>query len=217
MKVYKNVIYICICILALFCFYRIHHIFWLRQLRSINSWTPSDTCIHQLNGGIISSGNDLSPVQHQAIILSTSLEKKVQLHGHVDFIYPLFNKVKSLAAGRFVVRWMSLDLYCDKVTLVQVMAWCSQATSHDLSQCWPRSISPYGVSRPQRVKGVSSCLSVDRIVYMSLIPYGNPRQGSKLRGAEGQNAPKLSPNAPGLLNLGAKFCYPIQPDICFEA
>ena len=34
-------------------------------------------------------------------------------------------------------------------------------------------------------------------------------QGSKLRGAEGQNAPKLSPNAPRLLNLGAKFCYPI--------
>ena len=47
----------------------------------------------------------------------------------------------------------------------------------------------------------------------------NPRQrqGSKLRGAEGQNAPKLSPNAPRLLNLGAKFCYLIQPDICFEA
>ena len=42
-------------------------------------------------------------------------------------------------------------------------------------------------------------------------------QGSKLRGAEGQNAPKVSPNAPRLLNLGAKFCYPIQPDICFEA
>ena len=42
-------------------------------------------------------------------------------------------------------------------------------------------------------------------------------QGLKLRGAEGQNAPKLIPNAPRLLNLGAKFCYPIQPDICFEA
>ena len=42
-------------------------------------------------------------------------------------------------------------------------------------------------------------------------------QGSKLRGAEGQNAPKLSPNAPRLMNIGAKFCYPIQPDICFEA
>ena len=55
-----------------------------------------------------------------------------------------------------------------------------------------------------------------RIDY-SDIRYFFPWQGSKLRGAEGQNAPKLSPNAPGLLNPGAKFCYPIQPDICFEA
>ena len=32
------------------------------------------------------------------------------------------------------------------------MAWCCQATSHYLSQCWPRSLSPYGVIRPQWVK-----------------------------------------------------------------
>ena len=31
------------------------------------------------------------------------------------------------------------------------MAWCCQATSHYLSQCWPRSLSPYGITRPQRV------------------------------------------------------------------
>ena len=37
-------------------------------------------------------------------------------------------------------------------TLVQVMAWCRQATSHYLSQCWPRSLSPYGVTRPRCVK-----------------------------------------------------------------
>ena len=54
-------------------------------------------------------------------------------------------------------------------------------------------------------------------VVMILVNIDNVMQGSKLRGAEGQNAPKLSPNAPRLLNLGAKFCYPIQPDICFEA
>ena len=39
-----------------------------------------------------------------------------------------------------------------KSTLVQVMAWCRQATSHYLSQCWPRSMLPYGVIRPQWVK-----------------------------------------------------------------
>ena len=46
---------------------------------------------------------------------------------------------------------MPLDHICDKSTLVQVTAWCHQATSHYLSQCWPRSLSPYGVTRPQWV------------------------------------------------------------------
>ena len=48
--------------------------------------------------------------------------------------------------------WMSLDFTDDQSTLVQVMAWCRQATSHYLSQCWPRSLSPYGATRPQWVK-----------------------------------------------------------------
>ena len=42
----------------------------------------------------------------------------------------------------------------DKSTLVQVMAWCRQAASHYLSQCCPRSLSPYGVTRPQWVKKI---------------------------------------------------------------
>ena len=48
--------------------------------------------------------------------------------------------------------WKSLDLTDDQSTLAQVMAWCRQATSHCLSQCWPRSLLPYGVTRPQWVK-----------------------------------------------------------------
>ena len=51
----------------------------------------------------------------------------------------------------YALRWMPPDLTDDKPTLVLVMAWCHQATSHYQSQCWPRSISPYGVNRPQRV------------------------------------------------------------------
>ena len=35
------------------------------------------------------------------------------------------------------LKWISLALTDDKSTLVQVMAWCHQATSHCLSQCWP--------------------------------------------------------------------------------
>ena len=47
---------------------------------------------------------------------------------------------------------MPLDLADGKSTLVQVMAWCRQATSHYMSQCWPRSLWPYGIIRPQWVK-----------------------------------------------------------------
>ena len=50
------------------------------------------------------------------------------------------------------LRWMPLDLTDDKSTLVQVMAWCRQTTSHYLSQCWPWYMSPNGVTRPQWVK-----------------------------------------------------------------
>ena len=31
------------------------------------------------------------------------------------------------------------------------MAWCCQETSQYRSQCWPRSASPYGITRPQRL------------------------------------------------------------------
>ena len=46
---------------------------------------------------------------------------------------------------------MALNLIDDKSTLVKVMACCHQATSHYLSQSWPRSMLPYGVTRPQWV------------------------------------------------------------------
>ena len=52
-----------------------------------------------------------------------------------------------------VLRWMPMkDLTEDKSTLVQVMAWCRQTTRHYLSQCWPSSLSLYGVAGPQWVK-----------------------------------------------------------------
>ena len=43
-------------------------------------------------------------------------------------------------------RWMPQDLTDHQPTLVQVMAWCRPATSYYLSQCWHRSLSPYGVT-----------------------------------------------------------------------
>ena len=50
---------------------------------------------------------------------------------------------------KIVLWWMPQNLTNEKATLVQVMAWCSQETSHYLIQHWPRSMSPYCLIRPQ--------------------------------------------------------------------
>ena len=46
--------------------------------------------------------------------------------------------------------------------MVPLMAWCRQAMSHYLSQCWPRSMSQYGVSGPQWVNEITK-LSVKKM------------------------------------------------------
>ena len=73
-----------------------------------------------------------------------------------DFKNVIFNLALLIGIFRSsydnVLRWMPQDITDDKSTLVQVLAWCRHATSHYLSQCWPRSPMPYGVTRPQWVK-----------------------------------------------------------------
>ena len=67
-------------------------------------------------------------------------------------------------SSEIALRWMSLDLSDDKTiegikttsmeTLVRVIAWSRQKTSHYLNQCWPRSLPPYGVNRPLWVQSL---------------------------------------------------------------
>ena len=59
---------------------------------------------------------------------------------------------------KIVLKWMPMDLTDGKSTLVQVMVWCRQATSHYLNHCWPRSLSPYDVIRPQWVKALRALI-----------------------------------------------------------
>ena len=66
------------------------------------------------------------------------------------------------------LRWMSQGLTDDKSTLVQV-------TSHYLSQCWPRSVSPNGVTRPQWVNSRSNPIAslgcyIGGIITMGSLP-----------------------------------------------
>ena len=48
--------------------------------------------------------------------------------------------------SEIVLRWIPQNRTHEKSILVQAMAWCHQVTSHYLSQCWPRSMSPYSVT-----------------------------------------------------------------------
>ena len=64
---------------------------------------------------------------------------------------------------KIALRWMPMDLTGENSTLVQVMAWCRQATSHYLSHCWPRSMSPYGITRPQWVKTWSILFKIPKV------------------------------------------------------
>ena len=72
------------------------------------------------------------------------------------FRHVIFKQIKvidgwSISSEIALIR-MSLDFADDQSTLVQIMALCRQATSHYLSQCWSRSLSPYGVTSPKWVK-----------------------------------------------------------------
>ena len=50
-------------------------------------------------------------------------------------------------SSEIVLRRIPQSTFDAKLTLVRVMGWCRQATSHYLSPCWSRSTSPYGVRR----------------------------------------------------------------------
>ena len=50
----------------------------------------------------------------------------------------------------FCLRWMQQNTSDDKSILVHVMAWCSQATCHHLSQRWLRYMVPLGHSESMK-------------------------------------------------------------------
>ena len=72
-----------------------------------------------------------------------------------NFRYVIFKQISVIdgwgISCEIALIWMSLDFTDDQSTLVQVRAWCRQATSHYLSQCWPRSLMPFDVNRAQWV------------------------------------------------------------------
>ena len=61
--------------------------------------------------------------------------------------------IVNMAPGSFFHRAISWHVVKhDKSTLVEVMAWCRQATSLYMNQCWPSFMWPYGVTTSQWVE-----------------------------------------------------------------
>ena len=89
-----------------------------------------------------------------------------------DFRYVIFKWILVIdgwgISSEIVLIWMSLDYTDDQSTLVHVMAWCRQAPSHYVNQCWPRSLSPYGVTRPEWVKPALPSLLVPQVVITTI-------------------------------------------------
>ena len=52
----------------------------------------------------------------------------------------------------------------------KAMAWCRQAISHYLSQCWPRSLAPYSVTRRQ-------CVNLDIANHLLHVVWNCPVNG----------------------------------------
>ena len=83
---------------------------------------------------------------------------------------------------------VSLDLTDDKLTLVNdLVPSGNNWTSHYLSQCWPISMSPYGIPRPQWVNSVSRLLQywdiALKMIMMMLIHWGREKMADILQTA----------------------------------
>ena len=68
-----------------------------------------------------------------------------------DFIDAIFVTGNFRSFCDDALPWMPQDFTDDMPTLVRVMAWCRQATRHNLNICLPRSMSTYGVTRLREV------------------------------------------------------------------
>ena len=81
-----------------------------------------------------------------------------------SMIFKLINHTSSWGLIEIALRWIPQNLTDQKLTLVPIMAWCHQATSHYMGQCWPRSMLSYCITWQQWVnfnKVISGNINMD--------------------------------------------------------
>ena len=124
----------------------------LAFVRGIHRWPtnsphkgPVTRKMSPLDDDITVSFNDVPPLPHTFALL-------IALGDYVRISYQSYSK-----SCEFALWWMPQYIIDDELTMVQVMVWCRQATSHYLIQCWPKSVSslsPKKLTRPRRVKTI---------------------------------------------------------------
>ena len=128
---------------------------FIRQIISFNifvnleieyiPWDNDSVCCHWSLVSAVSIGiHTMYLLMLSCTILNTILNSLATGRFQFDFRYAIF-KLTVVNGGwvslmKKTLRSMPLDLSDDKSLLVQVMSWCRQASSHYLSQCWPRSM-----------------------------------------------------------------------------
>ena len=86
------------------------------------------------------------------ILISKTRLKIKFLESHSDLTGHNELKIDIMGVSWEIFQVNATEPIDDMSTLLQVTDWCHQVTSRYLSQCWPRSISPYGMSRPQWIR-----------------------------------------------------------------
>ena len=107
-------------------------------------------------------------VQPQRLIYNLSLSLTFWLPWDVAVIcmwQVIFTFISRVDILTISIMWVLQDHSNDEFTLVQVMAWCLMAPIFYLRQCWPKSMSPYGITWPQ---WVNVCGIITWLAWLSL-------------------------------------------------
>ena len=92
-------------------------------------------------------------VQKKFYQIMTWWQNRKKFYG--SFVFKLMLSIDGWGIScETAIRWLQQSFTGDKSTLIHVMAWCHQETSHFLSQCWPRSMLPFGINVPQWVNSL---------------------------------------------------------------
>ena len=131
---------------------------------------------------------------------------------------------KFISTSQIALMWMPQNIFDDRSILIQVVAWCRQAASHYLIQCWPLSTLWYG--SPGHNELITPVTVIERVcntenrhlnsiyifmsyIYIEIIIIKNslkyPPNSTTCRDIPGQNAQQKQRH-PQIL-MGLQICF----------